>query len=153
MKQFIADQKVGGARDNGRTPMQWTAGEQAGFSSGTPWLKVNDNKATINVAAQEKDENSTLNYFKKMVQLRKTEKDILVYGKYTLLDAANPNVYAYLREGKNGKKILVLLNFTATAATANLSLDLSKSKLLLGNMSGFQSNAPLRPYEAVVLAL
>ena len=105
LKQFIADQKVGGARDNGRTPMQWTAGEQAGFSSGTPWLKVNDNKATINVAAQEKDENSTLNYFKKMVQLRKTEKDILVYGKYTLLDAANPNVYAYLREGKDGKKI------------------------------------------------
>jgi len=69
LKGFIEDQKNGGARDNGRTPFQWDAGMNGGFSTGIPWLKVNDNKNEINAEAEEKNPNSVLNYFKKMVKL------------------------------------------------------------------------------------
>jgi oligo-1,6-glucosidase len=96
-------------RDNGRTPFQWDSSRNAGFTTGKPWLKINSNYKTINEAAQAKDPNSVLNYFKKMVALRKKNR-VLTYGKYALLDKDNPNVYAYTRT-LNGKKILVLLNF------------------------------------------
>src|SRR4029079_3485041 len=93
MKKFMEDIKFG-CRDNGRTPMQWDSSAHAGFTTGSPWLKVNQNYLSINVAAQEKDPSSCLNYFRKMVKLRK-ENLALVYGKYALLDKNNPNVYAY----------------------------------------------------------
>jgi oligo-1,6-glucosidase len=98
------------ARDNSRTPMQWNAGPQAGFTTGTPWIKVNDNKAAINVEAAEKDPNSILNYVRKMIKIRK-DNPVLIYGKYTGLDHANEQVYAYTRE-LDGKKVLVLLSFS-----------------------------------------
>src|SRR5207344_1759379 len=93
----------------GRTPFQWDGSQNAGFSTGTPWIKVNSNYKTINEAAQDKDPNSVLNYFRKIVKLRK-DNLALVYGKYTLLDKTNPDVYAYSRE-MDGKKLLILLNF------------------------------------------
>jgi oligo-1,6-glucosidase len=103
----------------------------------------------INAAAQEKDLNSCLNYFRKIVKLRK-DNPALVYGKYELLDKDNPNVYAYTRE-LNGKKFLVLLNFTSKNSSVNISLDTSKAKMLIDNYRsvGFL-NRPLRAYEAVV---
>ena len=64
------------ARDNGRTPFQWDDSRNAGFTNGTPWLKVNPNYKKINVAAQEKDPNSVLNYFRKMVKLRKAFRSL-----------------------------------------------------------------------------
>lgn len=154
LKQFIEDQKTGGARDNGRTPMQWSAASNAGFTTGLPWLKVNENKSEINVEAEEKNENSPLNYFKKMVQLRKDHKDVLVYGKYTLLDKDNPDVYAYTREA-NGKKVLVLLSFRKNGGTFQLN------KMQLGdewinNMQALQVNdniISLKPYQACIVEL
>jgi oligo-1,6-glucosidase len=154
LKQFIEDQKTGGARDNGRTPMQWNAGANAGFTTGIPWLAVNNNKATVNVEAAEKDPASTLNYFRKMVKLRKDKKDILVYGKYTLLDQDNPNVYAYTREA-DGKKVLVLLSFRKGGGTFNLD------KMQLGaewinNMQPLKLNGniiALQPYQACIVEL
>jgi oligo-1,6-glucosidase len=151
LKTFIETQKNGGARDNGRTPMQWSDTTQGGFTSGTPWIKVNPNYTTINVSAEEKDPNSILNYFKKIVRLRKTTP-ALIYGKYTLLDINNPSVYSYTRE-LNGKKILVLLNFKAHAAKANTGLDLRKGKVLIGNYSDPSVKETLRPYEAVVIEI
>jgi oligo-1,6-glucosidase len=138
-------------RDNGRTPFQWDATLNAGFSTGKPWLKVNPNYTGINAAAQESDPNSTLNYFRRLVQLRKKELT-LVYGAYTLLDAQNPSVYCYLRE-LNGRKLLVLLNFTALPVTAQTGLDLSKAKVLLGNYPAPALDGRLKPYEAVILDL
>src|SRR5690606_28490717 len=67
-------------RDNSRTPMQWSAEEGAGFTSGTPWLKLKPNYKAINVAAQQQDEHSILNYYKKMIKQRKADQ-LLVYGK------------------------------------------------------------------------
>ena len=76
-----------------------------------------------------------------------------MYGKYTLLDKPNDKVYAYTREG-DGKKILVVLNFSATNAQANLKMNLSKSKILLSNYNDTKSNVlALRPYEAVVFEI
>ena len=136
-------------RDNGRTPFQWNDSPNAGFSTGTPWIKVNSNYRTINEAAQDKDPNSTLNYFRKIVKLRH-DNLVLVYGKYTLLDKNNPDTYAYTRE-LNGKKLLVMLNFRDHAAKANTGLDLSKAKVLISNYGSPSTDGSLKAYEAVVL--
>jgi oligo-1,6-glucosidase len=151
LQAFIESQKNGGARDNGRTPMQWSNTTEAGFTNGTPWIKVNPNYTTINVNAEEKDPNSILNYFKKMVRLRKTTP-ALIYGKYELLDKDNPSVYCYTRTW-NGRKILVLLNFKSQTAKANTGLDLSKAGILIGNYTDPSLTGTLRPYEAVVLEI
>lgn len=138
-------------RDNGRTPFQWNATANAGFTTGTPWIKVNPNYTTINAAAQEEDPNSCLNYFRKLVQLRKATP-ALVYGKYTLLDKDNPDVYAYTRE-LDGKKYLIVLNFKATGATTTLGIDLTKAKVLLGNYAQPSADGHLKPYEAVIFEI
>lgn len=91
-----------GSRDNGRTPFQWDKKTHAGFTTGTPWIKVNKNYTSINEAAEETDANSPLNYFRKIVKLRK-DNLVLVYGKYTLLDKDNPKVYAYARKVREKK--------------------------------------------------
>jgi oligo-1,6-glucosidase len=151
LKQFIEDQKTGGARDNGRTPFQWDTNENAGFTTGEPWLKVNDNYNTLNAEAQEKDPSSVLNYFRKMVELRKSNP-VLVYGKYTLLDKKNPDVYAYTRE-LDGSKMLVLLNFTSKKAKVKTGINTKKASLLINNYEGESSVIELRPYEAAVYQL
>jgi oligo-1,6-glucosidase len=150
LQQFLEAQKIA-ARDNGRTPFQWDATVNAGFTIGTPWLKVNPNFKTVNVAAEESDSNSCLNYFRKIVKLRK-DNPVLIYGKYTLLDADNPDVYAYTRE-LDGRRILVLLNFRAKAASAKTGLDLSKAKVLLGNYPTASPGEQLQPYEAKIYEL
>ncbi len=151
LNEFIENQKVGGARDNGRTPFQWNASKNGGFSTGEPWLKVNDNHTFLNAEAQEKDPNSNLNYFRKMTKLRKSNL-ALVYGKYTLLDQNNPNVYAYTREFE-GKKLLVLLNFTSKSASVTTEINLKNAKELINNYATASKSAELRPYEAKVLEL
>lgn len=136
------------SRDNGRTPFQWNSAANAGFTTGTPWIKVAPNYKNINAAAQEKDANSTLNYFRRIVKLRK-DNLALIYGKYTLLDAQNPDTYAYTRE-LNGKKLLILLNFTGKQASAQTGVDLGNATVLIGNYQKSSKNGTLMPYEAVV---
>ncbi len=150
LQEFINDQKIS-ARDNGRTPFQWNDTKNAGFTTGTPWLKVNPNYTTVNEAKEDTDDNSCLNYFRKLVKMRK-DNLVLVYGKYTLLDKDNPDVYAYTRELK-GRKLLVLLNFTTHAASANTGMDVSRAKVLIDNYGKTSSTGELQPYEAVVLQL
>jgi len=148
---FLEGQKIS-ARDNGRTPFQWDASENAGFTTGIPWIKINENKNEINVVSEENNPDSPLNYFKKLVQLRKNNKDVLVYGSYELLDKDNPNVYAYTRTSGN-QKMLILLNFKSVIATVNTGLDLNNAKVLLSNYSNAKVSQKLQPYEALVLAL
>ncbi len=140
------------SRDNSRTPMQWSNGVNAGFTTGKPWLTINPNFTQINVDESEKDPNSILNYVKKMIALRKEHKDVLVYGKYTLLDKDNKQVYSYTRESGN-KKYLVMLNFTSTPSKANTGIDLGKAKPLINNYEKPAADGSLRPYEAVVYEL
>ncbi|MFV8325048.1 alpha-glucosidase [Flavobacterium sp. ZS1P14] len=152
LNAFLEGQKQT-SRENGRTPFQWDATQNAGFTTGTPWLKVNPNYKTVNAEAEEKNPNSVLNYFRKLVQLRKKELT-LVYGKYTLLDKENPNVYAYTRE-LGGKKLLVLLNFTDKNSTYRIGIPVAQSKIILTNYPGTKKlkNNILRPYEAIVMEL
>ena len=132
--------------------MQWDNSDNGGFGAGKPWLKVNPNYANVNVAAQEKDPNSVLNYFRKMVQLRKKERT-LIYGDFKLVDAENPSIFAYTRS-LEGRTILVLLNFKAVEAKVNTEgLDLSKAKVLLGNYPDAKATNQLKAYEALVLSL
>lgn len=140
------------SRDNSRTPMQWSNTVNAGFTTGKPWLPINDNYTTVNTAMQDTNANSILNFVRQMIKLRKERKDILVYGKYNLVDKDNPDVFAYTREA-NGKKILVLLNFTSKAGKANTGLPLANAKLLLCNYPTRQANEQLQPYEAAIYEL
>lgn len=140
------------SRDNSRTPMQWNSSANAGFTTGKPWLPINPNFITVNVEASEKDANSILNFVKKLIALRKEHKDVLVYGKYTLLDKDNKQVYAYTRESGN-KKFLVLLNFTSATSKANTGIDISKAKVLINNYEKPNADGSLKPYEAVVYEL
>lgn len=150
LNEFMESQKVI-ARDNGRTPFQWNDSENAGFSTGEPWLKVNPNYRQINAEAQETDENSVLNYFRQTVGLRK-KSPVLIYGRYEILDAENRDVYAYTRE-LNGEKRLILLNFKPHDASVKLNIDLGEAKRLLGNYSETSNDKRLKPFEAVVYRL
>jgi len=144
LKQFLESQKQV-SRDNSRTPFQWDNSANAGFTTGSPWLKVNPNFTTINVAAQENNPNSPLNYFRKLIKLRKEELT-LVYGNYTLLDNNNPDIYSYTREF-NGEKIIVLLNFKERSGKINVNLN--KTKLIICNYPKPTENLEsMRAYEA-----
>jgi oligo-1,6-glucosidase len=140
------------SRDNGRTPFQWDSTANAGFTSGTPWLKLNPNYIAINQAEQERDSNSCLNYFRSLTALRKANP-ALVYGKYTLLDKSNPNVYAYTRE-EGDQKLLIVLNFSQSNSEAQVTIP-ADAKVLLSNysdepVSADQESIKLRPYEALI---
>ena len=151
LNQFITDQKTGGARDNGRTPYQWNTSKNAGFTTGNPWIKVNDNHTYLNAEVQENDPNSNLNYFREMTKLRKSNL-ALVYGKYSLLDKENPDIYAYTRE-LDGKKLLILLNFSNKTATVNTDYNIADAKVLIGNYTDVSLYKTLKPYEAIILEL
>jgi oligo-1,6-glucosidase len=148
--EFLEIQKQT-ARDNSRTPFQWDDTINSGFSSGKPWLKVNSNFKTINAESQENNPESVLNYFRKLVQLRK-QNHILAYGTYTLIDRENPSIFCYTRE-LSGKKLLVLLNFTDKTAAYHLDFKLAKHAVLLGNYNDCKKpeNSLLRPYEAIII--
>ncbi|MBL7741101.1 MAG: alpha-glucosidase [Chitinophagaceae bacterium] len=152
MQEFMEKIK-NSCRDNGRTPFQWDTTAHAGFTSGTPWIRVNPNYTSLNAAAQEKDPESVLNYFRKLVKLRK-ENPVLVYGKYTLLDKSNPKVYAYTRE-LNGEKWMLLLNFSKDAIDYNFHeyKTINKSLVLSNYADAPEVAGPsvkLRPYQAVI---
>ena len=154
LQDFLEGQKMG-ARDNGRTPFQWNSGENAGFTVGIPWIKINDNCKTVNVAVEEKDPYSCLNYFRKMIQLRKTNKT-LVYGKYTLIDKLNPKVYAYTR-GEGDDKLLVLLSFSKENVRWDITNGLKLSDVVLINnyscLNKDNNTVNLKAYQAVCIKL
>lgn len=150
LKRFLEGMKIS-SRDNGRTPMQWDSTLNAGFSTGKPWLPVNANYKDINVIREEQNPNSILNYFRKMNKLRK-KSQLLIYGRFTLVDANNPDVFAYTREWK-GKKWLVLLNFRAKEVQTQTGIKLDGAKVLIGNYSTPSVNGSLKPYEAIIFEL
>ncbi|GAC1371206.1 MAG: oligo-1,6-glucosidase [Hymenobacter sp.] len=150
---FLAEAKRT-ARDNGRTPFQWDATANAGFTTGTPWLKVNPNYATVNEAAEDKDPASVLNYFRRAIALRR-EHPVLVYGQYELLDAANPHIYAYTRT-LGSEKALVVLNFSADRRSWPMPNGLKPDgQPWLTNYPTLQTGAALelQPWQAVVIKL
>lgn len=120
------------SRDNSRTPVQWNCEENAGFTTGTPWLKVNENYTKINVAEQEKREDSVLAFYKEMIQLRKNPeyKDVVVYGKQTPVHEDLTNFMGFYREGEE-KKLLVLANYQNEER--DIVIDKSIKKVIVDN--------------------
>jgi oligo-1,6-glucosidase len=142
------------SRDNSRTPFQWNAAAQAGFTTGTPWIGVNPNYLTINQAAEEKDSASVLHHFRRAIAVRKQHK-VLTYGQYQLLDATNPHIYAYTRTlGK--ERVLVVLNFSSAPRTWALPTGLTPSGQPWLNNYPTAPTGPalaLQPWQAVVFSL
>ncbi|MEN2769034.1 glycoside hydrolase family 13 protein [Ornithinibacillus xuwenensis] len=141
-------------RDNARTPMQWNASDNAGFTTGKPWIKVNPNYSDINAEQAVQDTNSIYHYYRKLIQLRKSNP-IIVYGEYKLIDDANEQVYAYTRAYED-QKLLVLTNFSREVAEFQIrDNELTTGTLLIGNYEDVEENLEsatikLRPYEARV---
>ncbi|MDU8885056.1 alpha-glucosidase [Yeosuana sp. MJ-SS3] len=142
------------SRENSRTPMQWNDTDNAGFTSGMPWKKVNPNYKEINVAAQENNPNSVLNHFRKMVKLRK-ENEVLVYGDYQIIQQEHPEIYAYTRTLDN-QKMLVLLNFTDQDSNISLPEVNSLNNTLINNYEALTINnntITLKPYQAAIVSI
>ncbi|HZG70752.1 MAG TPA: alpha-glucosidase [Chondromyces sp.] len=141
------------SRDNSRTPMQWSDEKHAGFTTGTPWMKVNPNFKTINVEAQMKDETSVLSFFKKMIRLKK-ENDVFAYGIYELILEDHQQIYAYTRTSE-GEAMIIITNLTDREAEYSCSqFPLHYDQLLLSNYDVEKhsdlTKIMLRPYEARV---
>ncbi|MFY9856913.1 MAG: alpha-amylase family glycosyl hydrolase, partial [Exiguobacterium chiriqhucha] len=132
-------------RDNSRTPVQWSAEAQGGFTSGTPWIGVNPNYVTVNAEAARRDPDSLFHYYRQLIQLRK-QHPIVVYGKYELLLPDDEAVYAFTRTFE-GETWLVLCNFSAETVTRELPYDVTER--VIGNMEPIEPFT-LRPYEAQV---
>ena len=138
--------------------MQWSAAENAGFSTGKPWIMVNPNYTSINAEAQLADPDSVFHYYKKLIALRRSSKwtNVIVYGSYALLAPQDTSVFAYTRE-KDVDKLLVICNMTDKDYTFTVPTEVSWSdaELVIG------SNAPavlerelkLAPWSASVWAV
>ncbi|MCM3701289.1 alpha-glucosidase [Paenibacillus macerans] len=141
-------------RDNARTPMQWNAEGQAGFTTGTPWIAVNPNYKEINVEAALADSDSLFHYYRRLIELRK-QHEIIVYGDYALLAEDDDRVFAYLRSLGN-ERLLVILNFFGEESSFALPAEVTgaDAALLIGNYPceplPDQEFLTLRPYEARV---
>lgn len=139
------------SRDNARTPMQWSGEKYAGFTEGTPWLKVNPNYTEINVEKQQKEEDSVLHYYQRLIKLRKSKelREVFTYGKFVPVYGEQENIMAFYRclDEKNdgakmgGKRVLVAANFGEN--TTELSLEYPVSSVLLSNLPKNQAGEKL----------
>ncbi|MDU5409955.1 glycoside hydrolase family 13 protein [Staphylococcus haemolyticus] len=135
-------------RDNSRTPMQWNNSKNGGFTEGKPWFPVNPNYKDINVAHQLEDEHSVLNFYKKLIQLKKSH-DIYMYGQFDLIDAENENVFAYTRQ-LEGKTVVVAGNLTDKQSSLTLPFDIEEDAIKLHNYNSQLDATSLKPFEAFV---
>lgn len=138
------------SRDNARTPVQWSNKENAGFTTGTPWLKVNSNYTEINVESQEVQPNSVLNYYRKLTALRKSPeyKEVFTYGTFAPVYEETESVMAYYRIG-DGKRMLVAANFGE--APVEVKLEYPVKQIVLSNREGVSEGS--RPKPECVLEL
>ena len=145
------------SRDNARTPVQWDDSKNAGFTTGTPWIKVNPNYKEINAKQALADPNSLFYYYQKLIQLRK-EKPIVVQGSYDLILDEHQEIYAFMRTLED-ERLLVILNFAKHRPVFALpdSVSFSNKELLISNYPVDPvediRRLNLRPYEARVYAL
>ena len=144
-------------RDNARTPVQWDDSANAGFTTGTPWIKVNPNYKEINAAQVIEDPNSIFHYYRQLIQLRK-QHEIIVYGNYDLIHEEHPELYAYTRT-LGVEKLVVICNFYDGTPTFELpeTIMFNKQELVISNYEVDETESmnkiELKPYEARVYKL
>ena len=141
-------------RDNSRTPMQWDKSDNAGFTNGIPWIKINENYTEINVEESQNDENSILNYYKKLTRLRRSN-EALNYGEFSEVFDEDNQVFGFYRT-YNNENILVLLNFSDRNTDINVvseidSLSNGNYEILLSNYNRTSVESKLEPYESYIL--
>ncbi|MDF2614971.1 MAG: glucohydrolase [Clostridia bacterium] len=143
-------------RDNARTPMQWSEEKNAGFTEGSPWIKVNPNYKEINVAKALQDESSIFYHYQKLIKLRR-QMEVIVYGSFNLICEESPNIFAYTRTlGKD--RLLVINNFFEQRVNFILPKEIKYDtcKPIISNYSDasyLPDYMTLRPYESVVYLL
>jgi oligo-1,6-glucosidase len=142
-------------RDNARTPMQWSAAANAGFTAGEPWIGVNPNHVQINVAAAQADPDSVLHHYRALIGLRK-RRDVIVYGDYQPLFAAHPQVFAY-RRSLGAERLVVINNFSAASVALDLPAGLAglSGECLICNYAprhALGERLVLQPYESFAVA-
>lgn len=134
------------SRDNARTPMQWNAEENAGFTGGEPWIKVNPNYKEINAAKQVDDEDSIFGCYKELIRLRK-DYPVFMEGNFQMLLKEDEAVFAYVREDDTAE-LLVVCNFFDQTVSCPLEERMASMRLLIGNYKEIEQMTILRPYEA-----
>ncbi len=143
------------SRDHARVPVQWNDSHNAGFTSGTPWLAVNENYKEINAEASVLDSDSVFNHYRKLIALRQGEEygDVIVYGRHQLLDANDSDVYAYQRVYQ-GKTLLIVANFSGEIQQRSYS-----GKVIKTALSNYSQeihsleNMQLQPYQASIIEI
>lgn len=154
-KVFTSEEMMGylryKSRDNARTPFQWDDSENAGFTTGTPWIMVNPNYKEINAKAELENPDSIFYYYQKLIQLRK-EKEIIVYGSYDLLLPDSKEIYAYTRT-LGEEKLLVVCNFSETEVEMEIPEEFRNADYLISNYEtrSLEKIMALRPYESFVV--
>ncbi len=139
------------SRDNGRTPMQWNGGENAGFTSGRPWISLPDNYKTINVEAEMADEDSILYYYRHLIAIRK-EEPAVAEGSIEFIETSDPQILAY-RRILGEDEILAIHNFGSEEKAVPPACKEGAYSLLLGNYKSDAEGVPdkLKAYESVIL--
>ncbi|HRX94217.1 MAG TPA: alpha-glucosidase [Chitinophagaceae bacterium] len=152
VQAFLTAQKEV-ARDNSRTPFQWSTKKNAGFTNGTPWINVNPDYDTINMESAEKDTGSTLHYVREMIALRKS-LPVFVYGDYTLMEEESETLFIYTRRLED-TRVLVALNFSDHQNPLTLPADFTLVKVLINNYPGvnneINNKVTLQPWQAIIL--
>ena len=144
-KEDVMESIYAKSRDNARTPMQWDNGTHAGFTDGTPWMKVNPNYKEINAAAQVGVPGSVFAYYQRLVALRK-EYPVLTDGRFLMLMEKDEQVFAYVRENEQCR-LLVICNFFGNSVECALTEEWEQETLLIGNYEDREAGV-LKPYEA-----
>ena len=153
-KKYMEKSIKNGCRDNSRTPMQWDDSKYAGFSEVEPWLNVNQNKSFINVKKSLKDENSILNYYKKLIKTYKQYGKIIRDGIYKDILPNDKKIFAYERREDENKTLLVISNFSSETIKIPFASKYKdyRVQVLLNNYKKF-NNLSLLPYQSVLLSL
>ncbi|KAJ5734630.1 Glycoside hydrolase superfamily [Penicillium manginii] len=133
------------ARDHSRLPMQWDDSPHAGFTTGKPWMRAHDLYPEINVKQQEAEKGSVLSFWKELLRMRKTYRDLFIHGAFEVLDREDPATFCFLKS-RDDREALTILNFTAQSQPFNLAEKTSGMKLLVGNY-GASEFETLKPFE------
>lgn len=155
IKEFIGEIESK-ARDHARTPMHWNDDKHAGFSDSEPWMMVTPDYHEWNAKLQLDDPNSPFSFWSEALRLRKTYKDVVIYGDFDIHDEPNTEVVSYIRHSEDSsQKIAVILNFTQESKPFDFP-SVETGKVLMNNYSTFkaeQGTVQLEPYQALLLLL
>lgn len=141
------------SRDHSRVPMPWDDGKHGGFTTGTPWMRVNDDYPICNAKQQQSDNKSVLAFWREMLSIRKQYRDLFVYGNFDVVDDANEKLFCFTKEWK-GEKALVVLNFTEKVQSLDVPRLMAAKKIqLLSSTVEEADESCLVPFEGRVYLL